>query len=358
MSIKRFCISSTVRIVQGFLNIDGSARLLPSFEIPGLPTEPLPKPRNNPTAYLRVVYENDSFSDMPLVGHFTNVNGTLRNESLFSLVLEDNGLIKQLSIIDAADNSTLAFYNDTQFTASAEIYSTPSIQRGSYSNVAWNVSLSNSSMIYSRLQYSPDGLRFYPIGGSTTGTSRNVTLDGLPGGENAHFRLLLSDGVRTQIFNGPTFSVSNLPPTLVLSQGTPSLQVTTGSSYSLSVRGTDPEAGELDGDAFVWKISKDQALVSQTSGKTLSTKFYEPGSYQVTITAIDPDGLNTTVSIDIDVLPPTYLNQSTWTSFKDALDAFVADALAPDITLILVIATGFVIFVIVLFLYRQLKLKT
>ena len=51
----------------------------------------------------------------------------------------------------------------------------------------------------------------------------------------------------------------------------------------------------------------------------IDSQLVVPGTYEISVTATDLSGVNTTESIFIDVTSPDYLDEATWTKFQEFL---------------------------------------
>lgn len=315
----------SIRIIQGVIHIDGSGELAPSFSYPvsGGGTSELfgtwPEPED-PSAYLKVHYENGSIITLPIAVGFTDVEGENETTSSFTRIVPDNGEITLIQLLDDSEqildqvNATGYVVNDASIIGPSEI------QRGDLTEIQWDLALTNSTNVYTQLQYSHNGDAWYPLGQPTLGSSTEVIFNTLPGGDSASIRLFLSDGVQTEIVEGYNFSLAKLPPTLDLSSNIPS-EIVAGSRLSLYATARDPETGPVSNDSLTWKITQDSTLVEEATGAFLVTQLTETGTYQITVTAVDPDGQETTETIEIEVISPSYLDEETWDQFTSDVEA-------------------------------------
>ncbi len=350
-------MSSTMRIIQGYLNKDGTAELRPSFEFPiqgpGREVVYTSSAIPSPSAYLCIDYLNGSQRLIPLSANFKTPDGFDTTRSSFTQVIRDDNQISALRIVDLI-NTTLAQFANTGFTVSGEIVAPSTIPRDTLTSIQWNLQVTNSSNIYAKLEYSPDQQFWYPLGRPTLSNRTDIVFSALPGNQTAAFRLLLSDGVLTRILSGPSFSLSNLPPSVQVSQNSPPTQITSGSMLSLFARGWDPETQLLPNTSLTWTISREGTQILTTTGSYLSIQLLDTGTYQIQVNATDRAGLSTTQSINIEVVSPAYLNETIWNEF---LTKFPTPPPPIDPLLILLIASStlFVIIVIAVVLYLRRK---
>ena len=313
-------INATARIVSGYISNYDTAELHPSFEFTGYVSEFPPLLSPNASAYLRVGYRDGGSLDIPIETSFRHPDGLPFNHSYFNFALPDNGQIDSLDVLNDEKNITLASYHESIFNFTGSLNYTSVFTRELPTTVGWSLTMTNFTNIYAQLEYSSNGIIWYPIGMPTTGNSALVRFTTLPGGENCRFRLQLSDGVSTQNILGPSFSLSNLAPIIEVSHGVPITTISAGSHLSLSFTATDPEFGEIGENYISWRIFDSEGEVDHGHGNTVDSQLVIPGVYEISIEATDLSGFNTTESIYIEVTNPIYLEEATWTKFLAFLD--------------------------------------
>ncbi|MBD3191469.1 MAG: hypothetical protein GF308_12545 [Candidatus Heimdallarchaeota archaeon] len=351
----------SIRIIQGAIHLDGSGELDPSFSYPisggsasaffGAWPEP-----EDPSAYLKVHYQNGSSLTLPISIAFTSHEGENGTRAGFTRIVPDNGEITLIQLLDDSDQ-VLDQLNATGYVVNDASISGPSeIKRDTLTEIQWNLDITNSTNIYTQLQYSHNGDVWYPLGQPTLGSSTEVVFSTLPGGDSASIRLFVTDGVQTEIIEGYSFSLAKLPPILDLSSNIPS-QIVAGSKLSLYSTARDPETGPIDNDSLTWKITKDSSVVEETTGAFLVTQLTETGTYQITVTAVDPDGQETSEIIDLEVVSPSYLAEETWEEFTSDLEATRGSFPFPalDYPILSLFSVLLIVFVITRYYQRKKK---
>ncbi|OLS20248.1 MAG: hypothetical protein HeimC3_41330 [Candidatus Heimdallarchaeota archaeon LC_3] len=339
-------IDSTMRIIQGFLNIDGSAILKPSYDYIGK-MDPIIPPEQNIIANLVVGYKNNTQKVIPLSANFISSEGKLTTQSAFTILLPDNGEINKLTIQDL-NNKILDEFSESGFSANGTIISPSTITRESLTEIKWDLTLTNTTPIYSRLQYSYDGLTWLNLGRPTTDNSVLISFSSLPGNQSALFRLLLSDGVQTNTIGLTSFFLSDLPPEIDISHGFVVDELIVGSSISLFGRGIDPETGILPNSSLTWTVKRENQLVFEETGVILNNQFDQTGTYQITLTGTDIAGQTASITKIVKVIAGKYLSKTDWEEFTKIIEDFrneqsksPSEASGFSLLLVFVILTGF-----------------
>jgi len=297
-SLTKDSSGGSIRLIQGYFTNETDGMLKPSvlYTMPSYDKEQLPNydmvfAIDNPLAYLEVSFLNGSTLSIPLASDFITHDGISTDKQIFTFLLPDDGEITKLRLRDLGDVTLDEKQGTGFYVNSSQINNPGTIHRDTPTEVSWDLFLDNQSNIYTKLQYSPDGLSWFPLGPFTLGDTLNVTFTTLPGGQNAQFRLLLTDGFETQFVNGTTFSLSNLAPEIEIVQTHPE-QLVRGSRLSLQANGRDPETGELANSSYIWNIFRNGVFLFTTFGDKLDTRFTETGIYSAQLVAIDPSGAN------------------------------------------------------------------
>ncbi|MGD8617536.1 MAG: hypothetical protein PVI91_18060, partial [Gammaproteobacteria bacterium] len=154
------------------------------------------------------------------------------------------------------------------------------------------------------LLYSPDaGDSLYPIAVDTVVTSGTVDTTNLPGGTNALIRVLASDGFRTTAADSPYFAVARKHPVAIIESPGDGVRISASGHVLLSGFGDDLEDGLLNGSSLEWSSDQDGHLGSGAElllwGSDLTL-----GTHEITLTAIDSDGLTGKASVMIAVALP------------------------------------------------------
>jgi hypothetical protein len=155
-----------------------------------------------------------------------------------------------------------------------------------------------------------------------------IPLADLPGGPAGacKLQLIASDGIRSTIANSPAFAVATKAPEariLIEAEtgrrpGLPALYVSVGQTVTLQGQGSDPEDGNIAADHLYWTI---QGMQGGATGTDFRLESYPPGSYTVTLKAVDSESRAGTDSVLI-VVEPKYVAASTG---APVLDGFTED---------------------------------
>ncbi|MHA2174803.1 MAG: hypothetical protein ACXAB2_03700 [Candidatus Hodarchaeales archaeon] len=329
-------LNSSVRIIQGYIYDDMSADLLPSIELPTttLMEDQLSTPHGDWLTNLSVHYINGSSQQHPIYSNFVGVEGGVETRSGFTFMLRDEGEITKVEITDTVNGSVLAQFEDTGFTVDNYSITIPStISRDAMNTISWDLSLTNTTNIYTHLQYSSNGEDWFPLGVPSLDTSRNVTFTTLPGGNQASVRLVATDGVKTSIVHSLNFAVPDLPPRVEISRGSIPSTVATGSSISLFGRAHDVETGLMANSSLTWELSRSGVEILSTTGAYLSTRLFDLGIHKIKITATDPAGSTASQTVEVNVIRPAYLEVSVWEDFQTLLQGMTTTTTGASIAI-------------------------
>ncbi|MHA2274796.1 MAG: hypothetical protein ACXAC2_03470, partial [Candidatus Kariarchaeaceae archaeon] len=352
----QFTLPST-RIISGKVSKDGTGQLDPSFtrigtiqKLHGI------NQGSTPSFFLEVSFSNQTTNSYEFEPNFSDhydIDHPQEDTFPFSFWIPDNGQITKVELYDNARNlldmrESTGFTIDPTTPASFDI--PLQINRNEKNSIQWTYnSLVNSSTIYSQLQYSPDGALWFNLGRKTTGTStgENFLLNSLPGGSEAQFRLILTDGFDTvYAVGGQKVSVPLLAPEIKINKNSNLFtgegktlgldQITSladprpspiGSLISLKATGFDPQYGKMDTSGLSWTVSEvneNGLSLSQSSslvdGETFRFRFNKPGLYKIEVSGTSNSGLTNTDSILIRVLPAASVDSAKFEEYKLALN--------------------------------------
>jgi len=167
---------------------------------------------------------------------------------------------------------------------------------GTTQTVSWAGSDADGDPLTYSLFYSRDGATFQALATGLTGTSYDVEVDSIAGGDNAKFRVVASDGVNTGFGDSATISVPNKPPFVAITNPANNTLVAQGGLVVFGGGATDLEDGPLSGDNLVWSSDKDGAL---GTGGSLPLNTLSAGLHTITLRATDSDGAFAEASITV-----------------------------------------------------------
>jgi hypothetical protein len=165
--------------------------------------------------------------------------------------------------------------------------------------VAWRGQDADGDPLSYILSYSPDaGGSWYHLAYEFKGNRLVVDMSRLPGGEQALFRLMASDGVHTAVAMAGPFPVENRPPQTFILLPEDDIAVYQEQTLLLSGYGYDLEDGLLSEDGLHWFSDVAGYL---GSGRQIVVRDLPPGRHVITLTAADSSGQSTAASIPIEV---------------------------------------------------------
>jgi hypothetical protein len=149
--------------------------------------------------------------------------------------------------------------------------------------------------------YSHDGVSFEILATGLTGTSYQVDVDSIAGGNSAVLRVVANDGVNTGFGDSATISVPNKAPfTAIASPGDGSL-TPLGGLVVFNGGATDLEDGPIPDGSLSWSSNVEGPL---GTGGSLPVNNLSAGPHTITLHATDSDGAFTEESIQIVVGMP------------------------------------------------------
>lgn len=136
--------------------------------------------------------------------------------------------------------------------------------------------------------------QFVTLGGTTVdGTSFEVPVDSLAGGDEARIRVVVTDGVNTAEATSGQFYIPPKPPAVGIMTPASGDRIPQGGSAVLTGFGSDLEDGQLAGSQLVWTSSVDGEL---GVGGEVTTDTLSPGTHLITLVGTDTDGDSDTES--------------------------------------------------------------
>jgi hypothetical protein len=167
----------------------------------------------------------------------------------------------------------------------------------------WRAHDADGDPLWYTVLYSPDGRKFTPIATSLRQNSLQVDLRNLPGGPNARFEVMASDGVRTSNDRSDQpLSVAVKAPRVSIASPSAEAQFAADRSITFVGTATDFQDGSLPASALVWRTSLGGVL---GRGPSL-TRTLKPGTHVISLTGTNHAGLSATATITIKVsaVPP------------------------------------------------------
>jgi hypothetical protein len=147
--------------------------------------------------------------------------------------------------------------------------------------------------------YSPDnGRDWYYLAVDLDASRLSIDTTRLPGGDQALFRVMASDGSHTAVATAGPFRVARQAPTALILLPGETITIRQGQTLLLSGYGHDPEDGLLSGASLTWSSDLSGPL---GSGKRLTVPGLPAGTHTLTLTAGDSDGNLTTATVTVTV---------------------------------------------------------
>ncbi len=160
----------------------------------------------------------------------------------------------------------------------------------------------HDKLTYTLLYSDGDG-EFLPVASGIRKRSYAVDLSTRPGGPNARFKVIATDGVLTGSSVARRLGVPAKPPRALISTPASGVNVTAGETIPLIAAATDPQDDSLSGESIVWRSSLQGRL---GAGPAISAAL-EPGLHEITATATNSRGLSDVAKVEVRAVavPPT-----------------------------------------------------
>ncbi|MFL5801325.1 MAG: PKD domain-containing protein [Roseiflexaceae bacterium] len=166
----------------------------------------------------------------------------------------------------------------------------------------WRASDADGDALESSVLYSADnGATWRALSTGTTARQLAIDLNKLPGGAQARLRVLVSDGVNTGIATSANFAVPSHAPEPLISGLEPGQRLAFGSALQVFGAAFDAEDGSIDGDSLSWTLRGPD--VRSYIGDEPLLNDLAPGSYTLSLSAIDANGQSATTRRSFEVLP-------------------------------------------------------
>lgn len=181
--------------------------------------------------------------------------------------------------------------------------------------VSWTATDADGDALSFVVQYSSDnGETWKTVAPGVTDSEIEIRRQAISAGEQAMFRVWVSDGINTAVATSPTISVRNLPPTTQITS--PESGMTIAAKQVLSLRGDayDVDDGSLEADNLQWRSNIDGLL---GNGEDVTVTGLSEGQHRITFTARDSHDAESSASIIVTVVRDI-------TRLPDPEDALVA----------------------------------
>lgn len=178
---------------------------------------------------------------------------------------------------------------------------TPSV--GSLIALAWNGQDEDEDALTYSVFYSPNGVDWSMLAQGVPSTTIDIPVDELPGGSDAAFAVVASDGFRVSSAQTPfSIIVPGKAPEALITSSPSEVTQTVGTLVQLNGAGFDYEDGTLPEVLLEWVGSRKGAL---GSGASMAVPDLEVGRHVFTLTVTDSDGETGSAAVTVNVVEPT-----------------------------------------------------
>ncbi len=169
--------------------------------------------------------------------------------------------------------------------------------------VAWSADDADGDRLSFAVQFSnDDGLHWTALAADTSEVSLTTDAALLPGGTQCRVRVLATDGVRTATAMSALFSLARRAPLVQIGGLNAGERMPFGALRELTAEVTDSEDGVMEDDALTWTLHDlSRSLQTTASGPRYPLHGLAPGSYRLTLSATDSDGMTGTGTADFAV---------------------------------------------------------
>jgi hypothetical protein len=173
---------------------------------------------------------------------------------------------------------------------------------GAYS-ITWQASDADGDPLAANVFYSPDGgATWQPLAVNLNESHYEVSGLDLAGSTQALIRVQVSDGVNTTADDSDmSFTVGLKGPQVMIFHPLNGAFVIPSQEIILHGSAHDLEQGALVGDSLVWTSSLDGPL---GTGKTLAVSQLSQGRHEISLTAVDADGMTSSATRVVYVMQP------------------------------------------------------
>lgn len=165
----------------------------------------------------------------------------------------------------------------------------------------WTAADADGDPLTFTLLYSADnGTMWQSLATGLTESRYSINQGDLPGGPESRIRVLANDGFLTGEATSAPFTMASSAPNVTILSPTAGSTMYVAQPVTLAGSATDVEDGLLEGASLVWESDLDGGL---GEGHTLTTAELSTGEHQISLTATDSDGEQTTVALRLIVRP-------------------------------------------------------
>jgi hypothetical protein len=165
--------------------------------------------------------------------------------------------------------------------------------------LSWEASDPDGDLLQYLVQYTSDGgIRWRTIAAGLSGTQLDVEAALLPGGDQASFRVLATDGFFTTAATSPSLSVEGKPPLVHIFE--PAYDLRQGAPIFLDAAATDVEDGPIPASSLTWTSGDGKTM---GSGDSILIPSLMEGLHHITLTAVDQDGMASQAEAQLQVGP-------------------------------------------------------
>lgn len=289
-----------VYYISGQVNRDGTGSLNPVLFQPGMPSQGVPEGKY---AVQLLDAGNNILASQPFNVNFPDdpeepVDSIYFNFQIAPPVIPGQAPLAGMKVRLTLGGDTLA---EIQQSANAPTLSITAPAGGEnwsgLQTLKWDASDADGDPLSYMVLYSQDnGTTWNPVSSGITDTQLDVDLDHLPGGSQAIFRVIASDGFNNTQADSNPITVDNHPPQVTILTPGNGAVIRPGDPTSLSGDAQDLEDGSLPDSAFVWTDGSDVL----GTGRNLSAQL-SAGAHTLTLSVGDSSGNTTQATVEVKV---------------------------------------------------------
>jgi hypothetical protein len=166
--------------------------------------------------------------------------------------------------------------------------------------IDWESVDADGDALMSTILYRRDSGPWVPIAVDLPGQQYTADLADLGRAQDGQFRVVVSDGFDSSSSESWPVNIPGAAPSVTITSPQPAAQVDHGTTLSLQAFALDTEDGEINGAAVTWSSDADGTLGTGSS-LTIPGARLTAGTRQLTVTAIDSDGLSATDTVAVEV---------------------------------------------------------
>jgi hypothetical protein len=288
-----------VYYISGQVNRDGSAKLNPVLYQPGMPSQGVPRGKYA----VQLLDANDTIlASQPFNVVFPDdpeepVDAIYFNFQIAPPVVPGQAPLAGMKVRLVLGGTTLDEIQQSNNAPTVSITAPTGGENWSgLQTLKWDANdLDGDPLSYTVLYSQDNGTIWNPVG-TTISDTLDVDLDQLPGGTQAIFRVIASDGFNNSQADSNPITVGDHAPQVTILAPVAGVVVKPGSALALSGDAQDLEDGSLPDSAFVWT----EGSTVLGSGRTLSAQL-PAGTYALTLSVGDSSGNTGQASVEVKV---------------------------------------------------------